>query len=326
MRSTSAEHSTPSPFDAPWFGVVCGASAALFYTLASICLRAVDQVDPAWVSCVKAGPTVLVAGAIVAIGWARGTTRIPRWPTLAALAASGLFVQVAGNVSNQWSLRIVGLAASVPLTFGTLIVSGALLGRLWLGEFVTPRSMVAIVLLLIAIPVLRLGADEAVGSKGHEATPTADSWLLTLGVGAACLSGVAYATQGAVIRRIARGAAPVPLALFMFSAIGVICLGGLSLARIGSRGMGETSQDDLGVMLLAGVFNAAGFFSIGKALQLTPMVQVNALNATQTAMAAIAGVAFFSEKPTWPLLIGSTLTIAGMLLTQRGNVRPLKAE
>ena len=44
-------------------------------------------------------------------------------------------------------------------------------------------------------------------------------------------------------------------------------------------------------LFIAGSFNAIGFFTLTKALQLVSIVQVNAVSASQSALAAMAGVA-----------------------------------
>ena len=76
-------------------------------------------------------------------------------------------------------------------------------------------------------------------------------------------------------------------------------------------------------MLGAGVFNAIAFLAVTKAFQLISVVYVNSLNASQAAMAAIAGVILFSEPMSLPLAVGVALTIAGlMLIRQREELEP----
>jgi drug/metabolite transporter (DMT)-like permease len=246
-----------------------------------------------------------------------GPQGIPSVRVLAALVASAVFGQVAGNVANQWSLSVVGLALNVPLTFGALIIWGATLGWCWLGERVTPRTAMAMLVLLAAVPVFRGGADDAYRTVAGPSGSRGGPLLLTLGVAAACLSGVAYATQAAVIRRVVQGLVPLPHTLLVFSGTGVVGLGLFSLAEIGPEGIAGTTSTDLAVMFAAGAFNAAGFFALGKSLQYVPVARVNLLNASQTAMAALAGAILFGESFTWPVLAGILLTIAGLVLMDR---------
>ena len=86
------------------------------------------------------------------------------------------------------------MALSVPLTLGTIIVGGALLGRLFLGEPITARTFASMAALILAITILSLGAGDAhrsvVGVLPNGERPAWDWYLLAAGVGAATLSGV----------------------------------------------------------------------------------------------------------------------------------------
>ena len=61
-------------------------------------------------------------------------------------------------------------------------------------------------------------------------------------------------------------------------------------------------------MILAGLFNAVAFLALTKSLQLVPVVYFNALNATQAAMGALAGIMLFAEPSTWLLWLGVAMT------------------
>jgi DME family drug/metabolite transporter len=298
-------------------GLACGIFSAAIYTCANICLREVVHCDPFWVSCVKALPTTLLAGVLVAHRMWRGRAAFPDAKIVWALIATGLFVQLGGNAAFQYSLGVVGLALGVPLTLGTLIIGGALLGRVWLLEPVTPRSALAMLLLIGSIIVLSLGADRAYEAITPSHPDHANPWLLFLGVGAACGSGVAYAFLGVVIRRMVTSETPLSATLFIISTTGVVSLGLASIWHVGTDVLWSTSAVDLGSMFWAGVFNAVAFFALSKALEFAPVVQVNAVNASQTAMAALAGIVFFDEPPTRTLAIGIGLTILGLLLIDR---------
>ena len=266
-----------------------------------------------------------MAGATVGRQAWTGTLVLPPGRIIGWLALSGALVQVFGNAVNQWSLEIVGLAASTPLTFAGLLFFGAFLGRVWLGEPISFRTALGMLLVMAAIPLIRWGAAEsatklatathAAGTLSNE-KEAVSPWLTTLGVLAACVSGVAYATQAAVIRKVVRGLVPLPQTLLIFSVMGVAILGGLSVAQNGVERLVGTTSRDLTIMILAGVFNAGGFFSLSKALARIPVAQVNTLNASQIAMTAGAGMLFFREPFTAPVGAGIALTIVGLLLRE----------
>ena len=147
------------------------------------------------------------------------------------------------------------------------------------------------------------------------------TWTIALGVGAACLSGLAYGTAGVVIRRAVTRSLPVVSTLVVIATMGVVINGPLSVFRLGVSGLLSTSLTELADMLLAGLFNAVAFFSLGKSLQMLRVVHVNALNASQAALAALAGVVLFGEALSHELLAGVGLTILGLVMIQ-GSQRP----
>jgi drug/metabolite transporter (DMT)-like permease len=303
-------------------GSIFGLISAVGYTAANVCLRAATNCDPTWVSCVKSIPTIVLVAPWLLILASRGERLLPSWRMLGLLAAAGAFGQLAGNVAFQWSLGIVGMALAVPLTLGTIILSGAVLGRVLLRESVTPRMVGAIVILICAIFVLSTGAQDAYESI----TRTADESVLLLvaGVGAALLSGVAYATLGVAIRYGVTAGVSQPTTLMTVAVVGLAVLGALSMQRIGISGMLATTPLDLTSMLGAGIFNAIAFIALTKALHLIPVVYVNALNATQATMAAVCGVLIFQEALSESLLWGVLLTIVGLIVMRNKRPRPAK--
>jgi drug/metabolite transporter (DMT)-like permease len=302
------------------WGTLCGLFSAVGYTAANTCLRAVSDCDPIWVSAMKSFPTLVMVGPWITFQAFRGRKILPELRVLALLAMGALIGQLIGNVVFQWSLGVVGLALAVPLTLGTIILGGALLGRTLLHEPLTVRMLASVITLITAITVLSLGAGDAHRSvAGQARQATADWSLVALGVAGATLSGLAYSILGVVIRYGVKGRASLSITLFTVSLVGAVSLGGWSQWRIGWQGMLDTSPDDFAMMLLAGIFNALAFLALTKALQLANLVFVNALNATQATMAAIAGVLIFHEAPSPELALGVLLTIAGLLMMKQGR-------
>lgn len=302
------------------FGTLCGMLAAVGYTAANICLRSVVKIDPYWVSCVKSFPTVALVGPWLLVRMSRRQRVLPPLRPLLILLAAAAFGQLAGNVSFQYALGVIGIALTVPLVLGTLILAGALLGWILLGEHITRRTAIATLLLIVAVCVLSIGAPAA-----HRATAPADAnGMLTVGVGvaAACLAGFAYALLGVAIRHGVTGEAPISTTLLVVGVAGVVLLGGCSWSRIGWSGVLATGELEMAYMLLAGICNAVAFFALTKALQLASVVYVNALNATQTAMAAVAGVMIFAEPLSAALGLGIVLTAAGLVLMKGGETSP----
>ena len=297
-------------------GTLCGLASALGYTCANAFLRSVDHCDPFWVSAVKALPTAATMTPVIITLRLRGQRVWPGFGLAAAIAGGGLLGQLGGNVCFQWSLDKIGVALAVSLCLGGMILAAAIFGRIFLSEPVTPRAIAGLGLLLSAIVVLSLGADEA--GRSVSAENTSPLWL-ALGVAAAAGSGVFYATLNVILRHCFLRGAPLPTTLCIVSCVGIVSLGLTSWLRIGHTGMLATQPLDLALMLAAGVCNTIAFMALTKSLQLTSVVYVNALNATQVTLAAIAGVVIFREALSPWLALGVALTIAGLVLMTRAH-------
>ena len=294
-------------------GTFLGVLSAVFYTATNMTLRQLadsDDLDRTiWVTCNKAVPAALVAWTIIAWrGW-QGLPALPPRHLVLPLLGTGLFMQTGGNILFQIALSLGGLALSVPLCFATLITTGAVLGKVLLGEPITRQSACAMGLLCLSILLLSMDA-EATGPELASST----SHLVLAAIAAACLSGVSYGACGVVIRRMLNHKLPVSATLVLMSSSGVVSLGLISLIRQGPAALAATQPDDWALMALAGVFNAAAFFSVAAAMKYITIVRANMFNATQVAMCAIAGVLVFSEPWTGWLVGGVLLTIAGVVL------------
>jgi drug/metabolite transporter, DME family len=332
--------SRPRLFDPHLVGTFCGLASAIGYTFANAFLRSVAHCDPFWVSAVKALPTAAVMTPVLLLLRWRGQRVWPGWQLAAAIAGGGLLGQLGGNVCFQWSLDKIGVALSSSLCLGGMILAAALFGRIFLAEPVTPRALVGLSLLLAAIAVLSLGARDAgrsildkPGSPNLAARPeqgetdagrtiseeASSPLLVSLGVAAAAGSGVFYAALNVILRHCFLRGAPLPTTLCIVSCVGILSLGVTSWLRIGHSEMLATEPHDLILMLAAGVCNTLAFMALTKSLQLTSVVYVNALNATQVTLAAIAGVVIFREALSPGLALGIGLTISGLLLMTRAH-------
>ena len=297
------------------FGTLCGLFSAVVYTAANGFLRAAADFDPFWVSAVKALPTALFMAPWLVFDSRRGQPVFPRPKVWLTLASAALLGQAGGNVPFQFALREIGIAISVPLSLGAMILASAVLSRVFLGESITSRTVLAMLMLITAVSILSLGAGQA-----HEANVShAASWgRLLLVFAGLCFSGVSYSILNVVIRRNVAREASLPATLFTVSVVGMVSLGAISWQRIGLAEMFAAPSSFWSCTLLAGVCNAIAFVALTKALQLTSVVYTNALNATQVTMAAVAGTLFFREPISSWLLIGIGLTITGLVLMRKG--------
>jgi drug/metabolite transporter (DMT)-like permease len=292
-------------------GTACCISSALCYTAANICMRQLTliEADKTWAITVREMVSVAAVGPWLLVNMARGRSVLPSPRMLAALAAAGLAVQVAGNLPVLWAFDTVGLAVSMPPVFGVMLTGSALLGFVFLGERVSGRTAAAIALVIASIVLLNLGANGAGDLAGR-------IWIV-LGIAAACLGGAVFAALGTVIRFAARERVPVGTIVFVTTSMGVLSLGALSVVRVPTETLLATPPGQLGWMLAAGLSNFLGFLSITRGLQLTTVVRANLLNASQVALLAVAGVMFFGEACNAWLVLGIVMTIVGIMLIGR---------
>lgn len=306
-------------------GTILGILSAIAYTAANLGLRNVAQggnLDWAiFVSANKALPVTLVAWGLVAWRSARGLPGLPPKHLVIPLLLTGLIMQFGGNVMFQFALSRGGLALTVPLTFSMIIVTGAVLGRVLLKEPITPRMLMAMGTMMIAVVVLSQGAEAASDSLVQNA-----SWRSTvLAVVTACLSGVGYGSCGVMVRRCVTSNLSYSATIVLISSVGVVVLGALSVVRLGLPALVDVPGNVWLSMLGAGMANAVAFFSINAAYKRLSVVRVNLLNASQAAMAAAAGVLLFSEPNTWWIKAGTALTVFGLILSARRETKSTSA-
>lgn len=310
---------TERPGGPAFKGLVYGVISATAYAATNIGLRDVSRPSDfdwaIWVSCLKAVPTTLVAYMLLVHRGAIGLPVLPERKVWLPLIATGLMMHFGGNVSFQWALGYAGLAVVVPLCFAALILTGAAMGRIFLGEPVTPRAALAIAVLVSSIILLSVGTDEAAHTLDAAAVP------IVAVIVVACISGIAYGAGSVALRRLVTNEIPVAQMLAVIGTTGVLSLGLISLIRMGPSRLLETSTHDLEVMMLAGGFNAVAFFALTASLKYISVVRANLLNSTQIALSSAAGVLMFAEPATGWMLIGTAMTISGLILLETGHIR-----
>ncbi len=262
--------------------------------------------------CMKEIVAAGVVGPWLVWRWLAGDRFLPSASTLAILTAVGLAVQLVGNLGQQFAFGVVGLAVAVPIIYCVMLGAAALLGRVVLRERIAPRTMIALVLLLLSIILLTIGT-----ARGNILKPGAPWWLAATAVGLACLAGLTFATLTVTIRgTVTRGVSQM-LVVFITTGVGAAVLGVISLRGNGLEAWRALPADHLAWMLAAGVLNLIAFVALTKGLHLTTVVNVNLLNTSQVAMAACAGIALFHEQVTPWLVVGVAMTLVGMVLIDR---------
>lgn len=263
----------------------------------------------------KAVPTFVIAFVLVLRRVRSSKPLYPSSKAIGILVVAALVMQFGGNLGFQMALGHIGLAVSVPLVFAMIITTGAFFGKIFLGDTVTPRTMLSIVLMMTAIVVLSYAATLASAEK-----PTAVEIAKTspwLGILIAVISGTSYGVNGVIIRRSAQKSISVEAVLLVYSVVGVVALAIPGAAMMGTDGLRSITLHEWHMMFWAGTFNALAFFAVTWALKLANITLVNVVNATQNAMCAVAAVLLFNEPRTNALIVGVVLSMCGLAVLYR---------
>jgi drug/metabolite transporter (DMT)-like permease len=140
---------------------------------------------------------------------------------------------------------------------------------------------------------------------------------VTLAISIACVAGVIYALLSITIRHCVTGGTRLGAVVLIITGSGVVTLGPISLCRLGTARLLGTPPEHFFWMLAAGVCNLVAFFALVRGLQLTSVVRVTMLNASQVALSALAGIVLFREAASPWLVVGIAMTIVGILLVGR---------
>lgn len=305
--------------------VLLGLTAAATYSIANMALRDLAQPESGigwdmWVSGTKAIPTFLVAVAFILYRRLQSLGSFAEWSFVRPIAIAAIFNQIGGNFAFQLSLKYIGLAVSVPICFASIICSGAVAGRIVIGDRVTLRTAASIAVMMTAIIFLSSGArarttNDDAGEVASADAELADSVLSVLpGVTAAVISGLSYGVSGVYIRYAVRSKMPIAGTLFLFSGAGFLTLCPASLTQLSTTEILQISWPEWQTIIVAGTFNALGFFSITTAMKHLNISRANVINASQNAMCAAGAVLVFGEPVSTAALVGIVLTIGGLLL------------
>lgn len=293
-------------------GLLLGSFAALCYSFTNAGLRQVavrTDVDWAmWIATWKVAPTAIASWFLMARQWRGPGSLGPTRQVMGSLILNGLLMQFFGNVMFQFALSRAGLALSVPLCFASLITTSAILGRVILNDAIRPRTLVTMALLMLAVVLL------SQGTKSNSNTAHLTWQQIAWGAAAALGSGTGFAFSGVVVRRSVRSGHPISVVLGVSSTVALLPMLIAAVRQGWSPLAGGLNGTGYAALLMAGVLNAIGFFSVSEALRHLPVVRVNLINASQAAMGGLMGVWMFHEPLTVWLVAGTLTTIASLVV------------
>lgn len=291
--------------------------AAIAYTLVNITLRAAAvDIDPYIGSAVRQIPVALLGLGAMLLSRGRefrpGNAAFVGWYFIGALLIGGFLSFVIGNVAYFVGLAEGGLGITVSTTQGAVVFVGMGLGLLLLRE--RPRREQSLGAIVIGVGLVLV----AVAQSG-EPRP-----LWVLGLLAALLAGSCYAATNVVTRLVQRDR---PM---LFVVLAATSLGGLTplvaliairaLAGVGP-GPGDVDLAAIGVVLLAGVFNAVALVGLTQAMREATVATTNTLSASQLVFSFVASVLLFNEVGSPAMILGVVLVMAGIVYAQTDRAR-----
>lgn len=299
--------------------LLLGLFAAATYSVANLALRALSKTGAGagwdmWVAGTKAFPTFFIAVVLIAQRKSRGLPSFAEFSFVWPIALAAVFNQWGGNFAFQLSLKMIGLAISVPICFASIICSGAIAGRMVLGDQVTLRNALSMALMVTSIVFLSSAAAGRAPATANEPAVASVTHSPATGVALSMLSGLCYGVSGVFIRRAVRSQMPVAATLFLFSAAGFLLLCPASLCLLPLTEIAQITRSEWATIAIAGTFNAIGFFAITHAMRSLTISRANVINASQNAMCAIGACLMFGEQLSSSGMVGVGLTITGLLV------------
>ena len=299
-------------------GIILGAVSSVGYSAANVFLRAVDDCDPVWVSCIKAVPTILIVFPWLVWRYQKVERKICPPKLVLGLVTLSIVSHYVGNVGFQWSLNKIGMSLAVPICLGVLIVTGALVDWWFLKDKPSARTIGSMVILITAVVVLSTGGKEAFAQlKKLLDNPDANPYLLTFAIGAVIISGVNYGVFGAVIKVVGNRGVSQPAIMTIISVTGFLFLLVLSSQNGAWDEQHNLEFNNLTQMTLAGICNAIAFVALVSAIKILSVTRYNLVNASQAALGAISGAVIFDEPVSVWMVLGIVLTVIGLMVMKR---------
>jgi drug/metabolite transporter (DMT)-like permease len=170
---------------------------------------------------------------------------------------------------------------------------------------------------MTSIVLLNLGAGQANHVIAIHAPILNGPFWVTSAILITCAAGLVFGLLSLSIRiAVTKGITP-EAAVTAIAICGPLSLAPIAIFRSGLEHCLTMSGHDFSLTLANGLFNTAAFLCLSRGLQRTTILHANMVNASQIAMAAVAGVLLFAEPLTGALLSGALLTMIGVVLVAR---------
>jgi drug/metabolite transporter (DMT)-like permease len=232
------------------------------------------------------------------------------WRVVLVMLLGGTLTTVIGTVGYFYALRIGGVVLTQPV-LATSILWSALIAALFLRE---PLNRKMVIGLLIAVSgVALLGYGRAI--DGGSAAGTLVAIPLAL-IPAVSWAGGGNCTRYALVKGVDKYTI---LAVAHTWAISLL----LIFVFVSGQGNLITGLDlgGMGTLILAGVLTGAAQITLAQALTFTTVASASTINGMNPVLAAVFAALLLGERLTGLMIMGTVLTVIGVIFVQINKER-----
>lgn len=294
------------------------AAAAWGYALQNLAMRAVaPTVDPFMVALFAGLPTLTSALVLTLADRGRRerladlVREAPGRRLLGGLALAGVAMYVIGNPIFVRALALGGAVVATPAS-STVVIWSALLAALFLGEKLTGRAMLGVVVFVAGVVLLSRGQGLAV--------PVGPDWFWSIPLGVA--AGLCW-SSGSIGTRLAHARGIEPFTIL--TAYGVAGLGGiLILVSVTGRlaAFAAWAASDPGATVTIGFLVLAGFLNLLSQVTLTlafyyeSVARASVISSSSVTIVAVLAWLFLGDALNITMFAGILVVFAGAVLVQ----------
>ncbi|MDR1964367.1 MAG: DMT family transporter [Planctomycetaceae bacterium] len=272
------------------------------------------------------------------------------------VAFAAVFCQLVGAHLHILGFAVIGLVIAVPLIQSSTLLGVAILGRYFLGDPLSQRRKIAMVILIAAVILLSVGKELTLESATEIVQPQNTGFFLLVAVGTV-VAGIAYSIYIILLRYVIRKYwqdensawlsfqfsqwvgfdfqnrlpetgrhcyAPFPVTLMMcvVLGVGIMIFGSCLFLKHGTTGFHEVPCWAWAVIPISGIGNMVGFFFQIQGLRMTSAVQASLIAVSQMLVLSLIGFAFFGESINLLVLSGLALTVYGVVMSAKPEKYP----
>ncbi|MDR2345131.1 MAG: DMT family transporter [Planctomycetaceae bacterium] len=338
-----------------WAGTVFAFLSTFFYGLSNITVRFLTdyQLNSDWILFYKEllGLAILLPWCFFRLFQGR-FNRISR-RLIIYIVIAAVICELIGAHFQVLGYAIVGLVITVPLIQSSTLIGVAIMGRYFLGDFLSRRRQIAIYILIVAVIMLSVGKELTIQGGNYRG-----GLVFILAAVGAVVAGIAYSIYVVMLRYTVRKYwndtssvwqsfqftkwagfdlpsneintaecnlynvrryAPFPVTLMMciILGIGVLIFGTCIWVRTGIVGFYNVPNIAWYIIPIAGLSNVVGFFCQIQGLRMTSALQASLIAVSQMILLSVVGFLYFKEPINIVVTLGLILTVYGVVISAK---------